>query len=112
MTSLAHAPTSGSGNAVRFAAAARALGEVARARGLQVPGFRSPPKLREVDRSIRRRRDGGATVAVQVADRPWPAVLADMVEGIVVANRLVGADAMRERTALWGALDAHLSDAA
>lgn len=103
---------SGSGNAVRFAAAARALGDAARARSLTVPGFRSPPKLREVDRTIRRRRDGGATVAVQMGDRPWPAVLADMVEGIVVANGLTGADAMRVRTALWSALDAHLADAA
>jgi hypothetical protein len=108
-------PTGGpntSGNAVRFAAAARALGEAARARRLLVPGFRSPPKLREVDRTIRRRRDGGATIAVQLADRPWPAVLADMVEGVVVANGLEGADAMRVRTALWAALDPHQADAA
>jgi hypothetical protein len=97
---------------VRFAAAARALADAARARQLVVPGFRSPPKLREVDRTIRRRPDGGATVAVQLADRPWPAVLADMVEGVVVANRLEGAEAMRVRTALWAALDAHQSEAA
>ena len=100
------------GNAVRFAAAARALGDAARARSLVGPGFRSPPKLHEVDRTIRRRRDGGATVAVQLADRPWPAVLADMVEGVVVANWLTGAGAMRVRTALWAALDDHLVEAA
>jgi hypothetical protein len=110
-TSPTGGPTS-SGNAVRFAAAARALGEAARARSLLVPGFRSPPKLAEVDRTIRRRRDGGATVAVRLADRPWPAVLADMVEGVVVANGLTGAEAMRVRTALWSALDAQLAEAA
>lgn len=97
---------------MRFAAAARALGAAARARQLRVPGFRSPPKLREVDRTIRRRPDGGATIAVQLAHRPWPAVLADMVEGVVVANELDGAEAMRVRTALWAALDAHQSEAA
>ena len=88
---------------MRFAAAARALGDAARARQLRVPGFRSPPKLREIDRTIRRRPDGGATIAVQ---------LADMVEGVVVANELDGAEAMRVRTALWAALDAHQSEAA
>lgn len=105
-------PSVRAGNAVRFAEAARALGEAARARGLVVPGYRSPPRMRGVDRTIRRRRDGGATISVQLADRPWPAVLADMVEGVVVANGLEGADAMRVRTALWEALDAHLADAA
>jgi hypothetical protein len=55
---------------------------------------------------------GRETVAVQLADRPWPAVLADMVEGVVVANLLTGAEAMRVRTALWAALDAHQADAA
>ncbi|MFP3906222.1 MAG: hypothetical protein ACLFWR_04270 [Acidimicrobiales bacterium] len=101
------------GTAVRFAAAARALGEAARARSLTVPAFRSPPRLGGVDRTIRRRRDGGATIAIHLKDRPWPAVLADMVEGVVVANGLDGADAMRVRTALWAALDDdHEADAA
>jgi hypothetical protein len=97
---------------VRFAAAARALGDAARAGSLVVPGFRSPPKLSGVDRTIRRRRGGGATISVQLAARPWPAVLGDMVEGVLVANGLSGAEAMRVRTALWAALDAHLADAA
>lgn len=68
--------------------------------------------MRGVDRTIRRRRDGGSTVSVQLAGRPWPAVLADMVEGVVVANNLDGPDAMRVRTALWSALAGHMSDAA
>lgn len=100
-TAGAHADAS----SVRFAHAARALGDAARERGLVVPAFRSPPRLVDVDRTIRRRRDGGATVSVRLRGRPWSAVLGDMVEGVVVANRLAGADAMRVRTALWEVVD-------
>lgn len=99
-------------SSVRFAHAARALGEAARARQLVVPAFRSPPRMVDVDRTIRRRRDGGATVSVRLQGRPWPAVLGDMVEGVVVANDLAGPDAMRARAALWGAVEAEVADAA
>jgi hypothetical protein len=88
-------------SSLRFAAAARALGLEARRRGLDVPGFRSPPRLPGVERSLRRRADGGATVSVGLRDRPWAAVLADMVEGVVAANRLEGGEADRCRAALW-----------
>src|SRR5262249_34430155 len=77
---------------LRFAAAVRALGLEARRAGLRMPAFRSPPRLDGVARSVRRRADGNATIAVVVRDRPWAAVLADMVEGIVVANHLHGPD--------------------
>ena len=33
------------------------------------------------------------------------AVLADMIEGVIVTNDLAGADATRARTALWSALE-------
>ncbi len=89
----------------RFASAARTLGQAARQRGLAVPGFRSPPRLAGAERTLRRRGDGGATVAVRMRGRPWVAVLADMIEGVIVANQLVGADATRARTALWAALE-------
>ncbi len=89
----------------RFASAARTLGQAARVRGLVVPGFRSPPRLTGAERTLRRRGDGGVTVAVRMRGRPWVAVLADMVEGVVVANGLAGADATRARTALWAALE-------
>ena len=89
----------------RFASAARTLGQAARARGLTVPGFRSPPRLAGAERTLRRRGDGGATVAIRLRGRPWVAVLADMIEGVVVANGLAGADATRARTALWAALE-------
>lgn len=90
---------------VRFAAAARVLGLAARAEGLVVPGFRSPPRLAGAERSLRRRPDGGATVSVRLKGRPWLAVLGDMIEGVVVTNGLSGPDAARCRTALWAAVE-------
>ncbi|MGI8664166.1 MAG: hypothetical protein ACR2LQ_13305 [Acidimicrobiales bacterium] len=89
---------------LRFAAAVRAITIEARRSGLMVPGFRSPPRLAGVDRSLRRRDGGGATVAVVVRQRPWPAVLADMVEGVIATNRLRGPAADRARACLWSAL--------
>ena len=95
-----------------FAAAARQLGTAARLRDLDVPTFRSPPRLDGVSRSLRRRKDGGAVVSVGLKGRPSSAVLADMVEGIVVANRLEGRPADLCRQALWLALDPEVSCAA
>jgi len=92
------------GSALRFAAVARTLAQAARASGLSTPSFRSPPGLAHVQRSLRRRR-GSVTVAVRLRERPWPAVVADMVEGVVVANRLEGTAADRARTQLWAALE-------
>lgn len=89
---------------LRFAQAARALGDAARRRELTAPAFRSPPRLAEVDRTIRRRFDGTATVSVRLRDRPWSAVLGDLVEGVVVANNLSGPAAMHARAALWAAV--------
>jgi hypothetical protein len=89
---------------LRFAAAVRALGLEARRAGLRMPAFRSPPRLDGVARSVRRRPDGNATIAVVVRGRPWPAVLADMVEGIVVANHLHGVRADRARAGLWSSV--------
>jgi hypothetical protein len=43
-------------------------------------------------------------VAVALRDRPWPAVVADMVEGVVAANRLSGVRADAARTTLWAAV--------
>ena len=44
-------------------------------------------------------------VAVRLRGRPWSAVVSDMVEGVIVANRLGGADADGARRALWSALE-------
>jgi hypothetical protein len=56
--------------------------------------------VRGVDRTLRR-RPGGAVVAVRLKGRPWPAVLGDMIEGVVAANRLGAPAATRLRTELW-----------
>ncbi len=85
---------------VRFAAAARRLGAEARRRGLDVPGFRSPPRLPNVDRSIRRRPEGGAIIAVRVHGRSIEAVVADMVEGVLAANPVTIAARSELRLAL------------
>lgn len=87
-----------------FAHAVRTLSETARLAGLEVPMFRSPPRIAGAARTIRRTRRG-ATVSVVVADRPWTNVLADLIDGIVLVNHLEGAPAIRCRTGLWSALE-------
>jgi hypothetical protein len=93
-------PSTVTASTVDFASAARTLTREARRRGLVGPSFRCPPRLVGVDRTIRRRPDG-AIVSVRLRGRPWPAVLADMIEGVVVANRLRPPHADRLRTELW-----------
>lgn len=51
-------------------------------------------------------------VSVQTHGRPWVAVLADMVEGVVVVNGLTGAEATRLRTSLWALLESELDQEA
>jgi hypothetical protein len=88
----------------RFALAARQLAEAARSLGLVAPGFRSPPRLVGVDRTLRKRA-GRLTVAVRVRGRPWVPVLSDMIEGVLAANQLVGSPAAAARQALWTAVE-------
>jgi hypothetical protein len=95
---------------LEFASAARTLGREARRRRLVAPNFRCPPRLVGVDRSIRRRPDG-AVVSVRLRGRPWVAVLADMIEGIVVANGLGPPQADRLRAELWAAAGPALAPA-
>lgn len=91
-----------------FATTARTLGRELRSRGLLAPGFRCPPRIVGVDRSLRR-WDGGATVSVRVKGRPLTAVVADMIEGSVAANRLVSPRADRLRAELWEAVEPIMS---
>jgi hypothetical protein len=84
----------------RFAHAARTLAREARRRGLVAPSYRCPPRIVGADRTLRR-RPGGGVVAVRLRDRPWPAVLADMIEGVVAVNGLAPPAATRVRTELW-----------
>ncbi|HEY7104842.1 MAG TPA: hypothetical protein VH986_00415 [Acidimicrobiia bacterium] len=89
--------------ALRFADAARRLGSAAHEAGLAVPAFRCPPKVAGASRTIRR-YPGGTVVSVRLRDRPFEAALDDMVEGVLVANRVEAADAVRLREVLEDAV--------
>jgi hypothetical protein len=84
---------------IRFAELARRIGAAARAAGLVVPAFRTPPRRSEVARSIRR-LPGGPVIAVRLRSRPTADVVVDMVEGVIVANGLTGDAARRVRETL------------
>jgi hypothetical protein len=87
----------------QFAAIARRLGSAARAAGLTVPVFRTPPRRSGAPRTIRR-LPGGPVVAVVLRDRALRDVVHDMVDGVIVANRLEGEAARRVRESLLAAL--------
>jgi hypothetical protein len=89
--------------AVHFAQAARRIHAAARAAGLVVPAFRSPPRRPGEVRTIRR-LPGGSVVAVAVRGRPFRDIARDMVDGVLAANRLSGAGATRVRAALLAAV--------
>lgn|GEM_PF-1764510 len=85
----------------RFVLTVRALAMTARSLGLTAPSFQSPPRSDELDRSIQRTPSGDCVVAVRVRGRPFGAVVADAIEGIVVSNEL-GVDAAGPvRDELW-----------
>jgi hypothetical protein len=90
---------------VWFADAARRLGAATRAGGLVVPAFRCPPRVPGAARTVRR-YPGGAVVSVTLKGRARDEVAADMVEGVLVVNRLEGEAALRFRTALLEAIGA------
>ena len=90
---------------LRFAEAGRRLTVAATSLGLQVPSFRTPPRVAGVDRTIRRGAEGSALVSVRSRGRSWPAVVADMIEGVVRANELPPHDAARVRNELWQATE-------
>jgi hypothetical protein len=85
--------------ALFFSQVARRLGAAARAAGLVVPAFRCPPSVAGARRTIRR-YPGGAVVAVQLKGRPFDDVAADMVDGVLVVNRLADEASARMRPVL------------
>src|SRR5829696_7442121 len=89
--------------ALRFADAARRLGAAAHEAGLSVPAFRSPPRVPGAARTIRR-YPAGAVVSVRLRERPFAEVLADMVDGVLAANRVPPADAAGLRSRLAAGL--------
>lgn len=100
VTSISSAPS------VRFAVTARAVADGARALGLVVPAFRSPPRLPGASRTIVRRSEG-TVVSVAAKGRPFGSVVADLVEGVIAANELVGAEAGVVRDQLWQWAEVH-----
>ena len=101
-------------SALEFAVLARRLADEARRLGLVPPAFRSPPGVDGPRRAVRRHRGRGTTVVVRREGRPLAVVAADMVEGVVVANGLVGPRAEACRAALATAAasraDQHLGE--
>ena len=91
----------------QFAGAARILASQAHRHGLCPPGFRSPPRIVGVDRSLRR-FNNRVVVSVLLRERPFVAVLSDMIEGVVVANELTGRNAENARTLLWSSVESLL----
>ena len=88
-----------------FAEAGRRLAAAGASLGLRVPSFRTPPRVAGVDRTIRRGAGGAVLVSVRSRGRSWPAVVADMIEGVVHANGLAPSDAARVRNELWQAVE-------
>ena len=89
----------------RFAEAGRRLASAAAGMELRVPAFRTPPRVAGADRTIRRGSDGSVLVSVRSRGRAWPAVLADMIEGVIHANGLPPQEAARARNELWRAAE-------
>lgn len=76
-----------------FAKTVRLLNEAASAAGMQVPSFKSPPRIPSADRTIRRMTNGGVIVSVRRGRRAADAVVQDMIAGVVMANQLSGSEA-------------------
>ena len=89
-------------SATKFTAAARVLAAAVADMQLVVPGFRSPPRIIGVNRTIKRSREtAGGVVAVRLSDRPFTAVIGDMIEGVLAINQLSVPEADAARTYLW-----------
>jgi hypothetical protein len=88
-------------SALQFSETVRLVVALARRHQLRPPVFRSPPRLDGVDRSIRRRPNGTVVVAVRRVDRPLAAVQADVIDGVLAANAVVGERADRFRHQAW-----------
>lgn len=88
--------------AVCFAETARSLADAAERAGLVAPAFRSPPRRPGFQRTIRRSPVPAAVgvVSVRFRGRCLDDVATDMVEGVLVANRVSERDAPALRVRL------------
>ncbi|MFW2381567.1 MAG: hypothetical protein ACN4GZ_07400 [Acidimicrobiales bacterium] len=96
--------------ATDFASIGRLLADAAASRRIEAPSFRSPPRLPSVQRSVTRNRDGSITVAVVVRNRPVLAVVADMIDGVVLASGLQGGEAGTYYNELWATAQDWMQD--
>jgi hypothetical protein len=76
-----------------FAQAVRELMRAVDGQGMRSPAFKSPPRVPTAERTIRWVAPDKAIIAVRRANRASDAVVADMIEGVVRANRLSGSEA-------------------
>lgn len=97
-------------SSAEFSDVARRLAGAARAAGLIPPTFRTPPRDPLVSRSVRR-MPGGVVVSVRIRDRAQADVYADMIDGVIWANSLVGTAADRVRSGLVDALAVEMTGA-
>lgn len=89
-------------SSVEFALAAQQVNRLASSWGLQTCGFRCPPAVAGVNRSLRTSPEGRVTVAVLVRGRCFGDVLADVVDGVLVANAsLTPEQALEFRSAVF-----------
>jgi hypothetical protein len=89
----------------QFAEVVRQLMHAAAAAGMRMPGFVSPPRTKGARRTIRWLAEDRALVAVR---RDTDAVVTDMIDGVVAANRLSGSaaeDAARKLRSAIGAIN-------
>lgn len=93
---------------IQFARAVHTLTAATRAAGLVPPAFCSPPRRPNAVRTIRRAPSGHVVVAVRLTGRTLDDVLADMVDGVLVANQLHGDAQTRLRSVLRDAVGAPL----
>ena len=69
------------------------LNRAAKAAGMKMPSFVSPPRAPSATRTIRWLAPDRALVAVRRGTRTADAVVGDMIDGVIAANRLSGSDA-------------------
>ena len=98
--------------AVPFSSLARLLVSEVRGRGLVTPSFSTPPRVPGANRTVRKMQGGGLMVAVRVRDRDLDDVMADMVDGVLLANGFTGQIAEGWRLALLSVLDGPAAAAA
>jgi len=103
------APATASASVADFSECVRRIVGIARGQGLTPPAFRSPPRIPGLDRSVQRRQNGSVIIAIRREDRPFAAIQGDVIEGVVVANKLAAVKAEQFRRAAWLALESQSS---